>query len=374
MHLQRYSWLCLLITVCSIACKKDVEEIATPPDQTLSWQLDNDFLFDEKTQLNSYADTSLIILSGAQTTSIAPGEQQSKYDTTFTHYGGQAQPNGRTDYRPCLSSSFIAFLNDDRVNVIPTASPVLARGNDYVRMSQLDADFAGFITLAVNQGESMVVNGQNQLIIPYQRYDRSYSTPVINGANISLVLLSINVPAWPNLGLDVTKTQLITLEGAGFPYSMGSAGDYFIVSTVKGTFRISPNGVYEKTYPYGLLRQFSYNGTVYGVTYANSTSLQLVASTDQGKTWSVVANQVSDTYRLLVYKQVNNLLIGMYNSQLFQLQLTATTLTPTELDNTNLFGNRITSVAAFHNTVYVSTLSGVFTKPLRTFLTPKKEK
>ncbi|QDK79678.1 hypothetical protein EXU85_14115 [Spirosoma sp. KCTC 42546] len=90
MHLQRYSWLCVLITVCSIACKKDVEEIATPPDQTLSWQLDNDFLFDEKTQLNSYADTSLIILSGAQTTSIAPGEQQSKYDTTFTHYGGQA--------------------------------------------------------------------------------------------------------------------------------------------------------------------------------------------------------------------------------------------------------------------------------------------
>ncbi|QDK79679.1 hypothetical protein EXU85_14120 [Spirosoma sp. KCTC 42546] len=241
-------------------------------------------------------------------------------------------------------------------------------------MSQLDADFAGFITLAVNQGETMVVNRQNQLIIPYQRYDRSYSTPVINGANISLVLLSINVPAWPNLGLDVTKTQLITLEGAGFPYSMGSAGDYFIVSTVKGTFRISPTGVYEKTYPYGLLRQFSYNGTVYGVTYANSTSLQLVASTDQGKTWSVVANQVSDTYRLLVYKQVNNLLIGMYNSQLFQLQLTATTLTPTELDNTNLFGNRITSVAAFHNTVYVSTLSGVFTKPLRTFLTPKKEK
>lgn len=372
MHFSRYSLLCLFIAICLIACKK-VEDVGPQFDPASTWQPNNNFLFAEKTQLNSYADSSVLILSSIQTTAIAPGEDHAKSDTTFTHYSGQAQPNGRTDYRPLLSSSFLVFLTNDRISVLPTASPVLEHGDDYVRMPQFDADFASFITLPINQGETMVVNRQNQFIVPYYRYDRSYSTPVISGNSINLALVSVDVATLPAAGLAIKETQTIILDGAYFPFSISSAGDYFIISGLGGTFRVAPDGTYQKTYPYGLLRQFSFNGTLYGVTTAGGSSLQLAASTDQGKTWSVIAGPLPDAYRQLTFKLVNNQLIAMYNSQLFQLKFTGNTLTPTELDNTNLFGNQITSVAAFHNTVYVSTLSGVFTKPLRTFLTPKKE-
>ncbi|NID13127.1 hypothetical protein [Fibrivirga algicola] len=116
-----------------------------------------------------------------------------------------------------------------------------------------------------------------------------------------------------------------------------------------------------------------FNGTVYGVTTANTGTLKLAKSTDQGATWSIIIDQLPDAYRTFTYKTVGDKLIAAYNSQLFQLTITPTTLSTVELDNTGLYGNRITSVAQFRNTVYVSTLSGVFTKPVRTFLTTKNK-
>lgn len=371
MQALRCICLYLLISVCFVACREKIVE-APQPDPALSWQLSNNFLFDDKIQLNSYADSSLIILAGTQTTTIAPNPDGPKTDSSFIHYGGQAQPNGRADYRPLLTPSFIAFLYNDYVNIVPTASPVTAYANVGLHMNQLDTDFAGFNLLPVAVGETMAANRQNQFIIPYQRYDRSYSTPVIDGGSLSILLVSVTSPQPPNVGLATKKTQIVTLNGGLSLYSVGSVGDYFIVSTTGGTFRIAPDGSYQQTYPYGLLRQFTFNGIVYGVTKSGGPSLQLIASPDQGLTWSVLINQLPDIYEYLTFKQVNNRLIAIYNSQLFQLTLTPTTLTSVELDNTGLYGNRITSVVAFHNTVYVSTLSGVFTKPIRTFLVPKK--
>lgn len=372
LQLLRFCLLLLPIS-CLWSCKQTIADTPVPkPDPGLSWQINDDFLFDEKIQLTSYADSNLIMLSGSQTTAIAPGESRPRTDTTFVHYGGQAQPQGRTDYRPLLHPSFIGFIGNDFVNIIPTASPVQSGVNTTVRLASLDPDFAQFSLVPAATGETMVTNRQNQFIVPYRRYDRSYSTPVIDGNRIHIALISVSVPTPPSLQLKTVKTQLIDLPGGNALIALGSAGDYFLVSTSSGTFRIAPDGTYLRSYPYAFLKLFTFNGTMYGITTANAGILKLAASTDQGITWSILADQLPDAYRLFTYKAVAGQLIASYNSQLFQLTITPTTLSAVELDNTGLYGNRIMSVAKFRNTVYVSTLSGVFTKPVRTFLTLKK--
>lgn len=373
MFLPFRRYLLLLVISCLWSCKEKADDIPAPkPDPGLVWQVNEDFLFDQKLQLTSYADSNLIILSGSQTTAIAPGSSRPPTDTTFVHYGGQAQPNGRTDYRPLLHPSFVGFIINDFVTIIPTTSPVQGGVNTIVRLAPLDPAFAEFDLVPAANGETMVTNGQNQLIVPYRRYDRSYNTPVIDGTLINIALISVSVPTPPHIQLKTASTQLINLPGGSYLSALSSVGNYFLVSTGGGTYRVAPNGSYQKTYPYSFLKLFTFDGTVYGVTTANTGTLKLAASTDQGITWSILIDQLPDAYRLFTYKTVNNQLIAIYNSQLFQLLITPTTLSAVELDNTGLYGNKITSVAKFRNTVYVSTLSGVFTKPVRTFLMPKK--
>ncbi|MEZ0484804.1 hypothetical protein [Fibrella aquatica] len=365
--------LLLLISFCIWSCKEKVIDVPAPlPDPGLTWQVNEDFLFDRKIQLNSYADSSKIMLAGSQTTAIAPGQSRPGPDTIFVHYGGQAQPNGRTDYRPLLHPSFIGFIVNDFVNLIPTASPVQSYVNLVVRLPALDPDFASFDVLPAAIGETMVANDQNQVIVPYRRYDRSYNTPVIDGRLTNIALISVDVPRAPNVQLKTADTKLISFPGGNFLQAVSSIGSYFLVSTSNGTYRISPDGSYQKTYPYSFQNLFTFKGTVYGITAANTSTLKLAASTDQGNTWSIIVDQLPNEYRFLTYKTVGDQLIATYNGQLFQLIITPTTLSVVELDNTGLYGNKITSVAQFRNTVYVSTLSGVFTKPVRTFLTQKK--
>ncbi|MBO0951605.1 hypothetical protein [Fibrella forsythiae] len=365
----------LLVAVgCLWSCKEKAPDTPTPlPDPGLTWQVHEDFLFDRKIQLASYADSAIIILSGNRTTAIAPDpDRRSTTDTTFVHFGGQAENNGRTDYRPLLHSTFFGFLYEGFVNLVPTTDPVLNYSNARLIMNQLDADFASFATLPVDMGETMAANQQNQFIVPYNVYDRRYATPVIDGNQTCLLLVSVTVPKAPYVALTIAKTQKIVLPASSGLRSVQRIGNNFIVSLSSGTYRIKPDGTYLKTYPYSLIRQFTTNETVYGLTNGGAGSLQLVASTDQGNTWQTIATDLPTNYSLLSYKQVQNQVIGVYNSQLFQLTITPTTLSTTELDNTGLYGNKITSVATYRNTVYVSTLSGVFTKPVRTFLTPKK--
>jgi hypothetical protein len=366
---------CLFFIVGLVACRERAADLPQPlPDPGITWQLHDDFLFDEKNQLSSYADSSRIILAGTRATSIAPGDNRPATDTNFVHYGGGAHPNGRTDYRPLLTPTFIAFLYTSHVNILPTASPVLSGGNVPVYMTELDKDFAQFAVLPIGDGETMVANQRNQLVIPYSRYLRSYNTPVIDGNRFYIALVDVDYYSPNSVSLDVKKSRIVEVPTGGFPASINSIGDYFIVSSRNGsTYRIAPDGSLTQTYPYPMFRQFTYKGTVYGMTYDAGNTLKLVASTDQGATWSVVLSQLPSDFYRLTYKVINNVLIGTYYSQLFRIDLTANSLTSTELDNTNLRGNYITSVAAFRNTVYVSTLSGVFTKPIRTFLTPLKK-
>ena len=361
--------LLLLVGLIS-ACKPEKIDGQLIPDPGLTWQPHPDFIFDRKVQLTSYADSNIIILSGIGTTAIAPDpDSRSKTDTTFEHFGGQAKNNGRTDYRPLLHPNFFGFLFNDLVYIVSTREPVTSTPNgtaDRVILSQLDPDFASFYTLPVWGGETMAANKQDQFIVPYTVYDRSSATPVVSQTEIRLMLVSLNVKKEPFGGVKVARTQKITLPGSGIIGSIQSIGPNFIVSTGSGTYRIKPDGSVAKTYSGGFRRQFTFSKTTYGLS--GST---FWASTDQGESWSTFASNVPPDYSRASCKQVGNQLIAYLNSQLFQLNITPTMLTAIELDNTGLEDNQITSIAQFRNTAYISTMSGVFTKPVRTFLMPK---
>ncbi|CCG99800.1 hypothetical protein FAES_1790 [Fibrella aestuarina BUZ 2] len=369
----------LLLSLLVTACKERLIEVPEPkPDPAQSWQVHPDFLFDRKVQLNSYGDDKVGILVGSLTTSVAPdSDAQSATDSTFVHYGGQATPDGSTTYQPLVHPRYIGFVYSNFIKLIATANPINGYTGTNVYLAAADKDFASFELINYAVGESFVSNQRNQLLIPYRTYDRSYNTPVLSG-ELKFALVSLAVeqtsPAAPSV-LSTKQIQTLPAINSSFLLNLGSVGDYFIVSATNGVYRISPDGTSQKTYSWPMLRVFTYNNVLYGITqeYSDgSTDYKLVTSTDAGITWTTLASKLSSSYGFLKYKQVGDQLIAMYNNQLFQVTIGPTALTTKELDDAGLYGNRITSVMKFRNTVYVSTLSGVFIKPWRTFLTEKK--
>lgn len=376
--MRRFSYFLLLLLLVT-ACKERLIEVPEPkPDPAQSWQVHPDFLFDRKVQLNSYGDDKVGILVGSLTTSVAPNsDASSATDSTFVHYGGQATPDGSTTYQPLVHPRYIGFVYSNFIKLISTANPINGYTGTTVNLAAADKDFASFELINYAVGESFVSNQRNQLLIAYRTYDRSYNTPVLSG-DLKFALISLAVeqtsPSAPSV-LSTKQVQTLPSINSSFVLNMGSVSDYFVVSTTNGVYRISPDGTYQKTYSWPMLRVFTYNNVLYGITqeYSNgSTDYKLVTSTDAGLTWNTLASKLNSSYGFLKYKQVGDQLIAMYNNQLFQLRVEPNALVAKQLDDAGLYGNRITSVMKFRNTVYVSTLSGVFTKPWQTFLTEKK--
>ena len=77
---------------------------------------------------------------------------------------------------------------------------------------------------------------------------------------------------------------------------------------------------------------------------------------------------------LVNYTTLNDtLLIGYRNDQLFRIKLEPGSKT-VELANAGMEGHWITSVSLFKDRVYLTTLSGVFTKNLSDFIKLKEDR
>ncbi|MBO0933465.1 hypothetical protein [Fibrella aquatilis] len=373
MFQQRYVYL-LLGSLLLNACKQPAPDEPTP-DLGASWQTHPNFLYSWKIQLNSFADSNRIMLAGTTTIAMAPGAENPITDTSFVNYGGVAQNLGGLNVRPILTSAFMANLTQRAVIISPTTDPVGDYTKCYIPLTSIDSGFTEYASPNFYLGESAVVNQRNQLLIPYRRSRLPDGS--LPSSNLSLAILSLNVSALPEKAIRVNKIRLINIPNSTYIYAVNlcSAGDNFIVSTNEGTYLVTPDGAYRQSSQSTMAKLFIYNGVLHGVVSPssyNNFKYQLATSTNQGNTWVVIGDELPATYSRLLYKQVGKDLIAIYGSQLFLLRLTPNNLTTTELDRNGLEGNQITSIAQFRNTVYVSTLSGIFTKPARTFLTPKK--
>ena len=108
------------------------------------------------------------------------------------------------------------------------------------------------------------------------------------------------------------------------------------------------------------LSVFLYNGNY----YATSISGNIYETTNNGETWSL---QFTINPRGTAIFNFDNNLIAIYQSQLWQVTLGATSISFKEIVNDGLTGKTITGLVKCNNKVWITTNGGVFYRPYNQF-------
>ena len=108
---------------------------------------------------------------------------------------------------------------------------------------------------------------------------------------------------------------------------------------------------------------FTYNGNYYATAMNNSGGL-IYETTNNGETWTL---QYNLNNRGTVIINFDNNLIAIYQSQLWQVTLGATSISFKEIVNDGLTGKTITGLVKCNNKVWISTNGGVFYRPYNQF-------
>lgn len=145
----------------------------------------------------------------------------------------------------------------------------------------------------------------------------------------------------------------------------------FVVSDQNSVYRIRGDGTVTRVLDLPLDRFFDVGEFVYGIGIrppnAEPQPAVIYVSADEGMTWRLSAEYDPDL-ALLNFDEIDSQrVVGYYLDQLFALTIDPSSITVVELDNAGLEGSTVTSVTTHDSVAYVTTLSGVFTKPLADF-------
>jgi hypothetical protein len=98
------------------------------------------------------------------------------------------------------------------------------------------------------------------------------------------------------------------------------------------------------------------------------TNISLKKKNDAGYTWQECAGDLDYNYQSLIYQTVGTKLIGHNGGQLWEISISAGSVTAKELVTDGLQGVRIKSVVCSNARVFVCTETGVFERPYSEFI------
>ncbi|WP_210490133.1 hypothetical protein [Rufibacter aurantiacus] len=336
-----------------LASCQEKEEAVTPVTPAVAWQEDDRFLFDARIQTNSYAAGNSLYLMGLNNFSRLTQEKgKSVISRSLLE-----RVNNPIQFKYPISATLTAVAYDQSTIVVyPTNYPSIQSGKG-ILMTRIDPAFQAFDFVNAATGECMSLSSDNVLAVPYRATD---------GTKILLAKLQVTLSS---TGLydevKVLDTRVVPIHPYQVPTQyMGKHPEGFYVANGEATYLLSPDGNLQKLRDTGLQRVFPYKQQVYGLFNDG-----LHASPD-GKNWTFKAD--IETLKLLSYASLHDtLLLGTFNDQMFQIRIKPASINMLELKNDGLKGNKITSVSLYDHKVYVTTLSGVFVKDEKDFLSYK---
>lgn len=346
----------LLLTSCN---KKELDEIELAPPVT--WEAHKEFMYNQRFITNLYGtDEDLFVLGRKVISRISHATDGAKMENlAHLHYESLA------NYKFPFNEKAFVVAENGILYVKLNADPLQDFFNLVVHMTEVDPNFRRFELAPVSRYEAIALSDNNMALVPYTTMDHQ----------MKLLLVKFEVEkrpySYPGEKISLKETKIIDMPNNGHQFGhVRSLNNFFYVSTQNGLVRISEEGVLENVWSNHLVYSiFNQKGKLYSTAW-NIDRLTLYTSTD-GRNWIPVAD-LSDLLRNLTFYPVgDDLLLGVYNSQLFELDLT--TMQIRELDNTGLEGHYITSVAKVKEKVYVGTQSGLFTKDAAHLLTYKNE-
>lgn len=346
----------LFLTVLLFSCKKEIVEDPILPS---IWTEMKGFKLLRKTQLHSHAnDNRIAFLSANSITEIDDGYEGSEEEkpTHFINLGYDAGIRAKypitDDYLIGAVGHYllISTFNDDKYS----------RHQLSIKLSDYDSLYSSTKLITKNLGFGAPVNNKNQCLIPYNRI--ATETSPYQGSQFFLVDFELEEFAVFPIKLNSVIQKEVPLESGGFGVSKIEAIDsYFFMLYSYKTIRLDENGEMNVVYEGAFNDIIESNDTYYALSEQG-----LFFSVDKGLNWTFIEN--IDRYFLSAnYSEVQGHKIAYINDQIWKIDFSKQGMQIEELDNKGLVSNHITSIAQYDGYVFISTLSGVFTKPLDEF-------
>lgn len=365
-----------LLLLCGLACRKTVTVTKTVEvNKQYSWQLDSLVFGLNKILLTGTTinDSTLIVSNGLSGLYVHPGQVKGNYITGF--YTPNYLSAGLVP--PVIDKHLMVQWADSSrlfMNVTDSGQVALFNWLTYPipPASGYPNAIRGFPLGTLSNSGYAIVDSK-YVLAPYE-------IDGLTQAKMSLVKVS-PTPSWDNNRLNIDQVKDLVVNAAPGTFGFTNGGCYsrsfyhkFFVQLYNQFFRIDTLGNVKS---FGYRPAPSTQGgpvsemfTLGGYLFALCGD-RFDVSTDQGETWNVFAP--SGSYSNLHYFNASdNNVYASFNSQLFRVTLSGTTLSFQELDNDGLSYNQIMSVNQCGQYLFAVTASGLFYRDTATVNTAKK--
>jgi hypothetical protein len=140
-------------------------------------------------------------------------------------------------------------------------------------------------------------------------------------------------------------------------HRMESDGVNFYITTTENSYRVEPNGDFQQIFDFPIREYFKYQNNWYA-----DAGNAIYKSSDTGMSWELVADNLNyDGFRQ--FFEVENDLFFYYEDKVYNVT-NISTFDYQELESRLLDGRKITSAIVYYDKVYLSTMNGIFSKPI----------
>lgn len=220
----------------------------------------------------------------------------------------------------------------------------------------IDSTLIGLKTPTSQRDPLGTINQFNHAVIPFQSID---------GIKILLIGIDGNGNSCNGCSFNVDFTKTIPLADLGGATNMGSPSSidgHFFIPTSNGVFKLDTLGSYQKVLNDSEIKTIFDAGDFIGACGNNNNGY---ISNDGGDSWQSTSG-FPISLRDAHFQMIGDSLIA-YNEKLFTLNWFEGQWKPRLLEMDSLMNPYITSLAKFNDTIFISTLNGVYKKSTRSF-------
>ncbi len=140
-------------------------------------------------------------------------------------------------------------------------------------------------------------------------------------------------------------------------HRMESDGTNFYITTTENSYRVEPNGDFQRIFDFPVREYFKYQNDWYA-----DIENAIYKSSDDGMNWQIVADNLDYEGFRQFFTVADDLFF--YDEDKVYHITNITTFEYQVLESRLLQGRKITSAIVYYDKVYLSTLNGIFSKPV----------